>query len=121
MTERIPLEQDIKHPTFTKRADINLDEYWYLEIHTTKPVELMEQITSDYNIVNQTTKILSNHCGETGKNEGLIETLERLSDTVNKLKERMKNKQNGRHNRQPATLHYEAIIQEEFQKIWMGE
>ena len=38
---------------------------------------LKSQIEADLELLNQVTKILSNYCGETGQNEGLIKTLER--------------------------------------------
>ena len=67
---------------------------WFVRFHVhngkKEAEQLKSQILQDHEIVNQTTKILINHCGETGKNEGLIETLQRLSEIVNRLRERIK-------------------------------
>jgi len=64
---------------------INQDDWNCYTIGYSNKKKRMEQITSqilrnqeDADLCEKLTKILMNHCGETGENEGAVETLERI-------------------------------------------
>jgi hypothetical protein len=110
---RIPIkEEDVRMIEYD-------DESIVLRIKGVKNTDyttFKSQISQDYEVVNQATKILINHCGETGKNERLIETLQRLSGTVNRLNDSIQ-----RCKRNEGSKQFIDFLSSELQKIRDGK
>jgi len=71
------------HPTNIYRLELGINQIWDKE----QAKQLKQQILDDYEkarLCDELCKILMNHCGEDGDNEGAVETLNRISKKARK-------------------------------------
>jgi len=70
-----------------QKSGIKIEVNSYNDIEELKQRILKNQ--EDAELCSKLVKILSNHCGEEGDNEGAVETLERLIKIIERLKKRV--------------------------------